>query len=110
MIAFCPLAQGLLTNRYLNGVPSDSRIAKGELNKEHCSEDKLAKVREIGKIAEARGVSIAQLALLWVLRDERVTSALIGASSPKQIIENAAIAKLEPLTSSEIMDIERILA
>lgn len=109
MIAFCPLAQGLLTNRYLNGVPSDSRIAKGELNKDHCSEDKLAKVREIGKIAEARGVSIAQLALLWVLRDERVTSALIGASSPKQIIENAAIAEMEPLTSSEIVEIERVL-
>jgi L-glyceraldehyde 3-phosphate reductase len=79
------------------------------LNKDHCSEDKLAKVREIGKIAEARGVSIAQLALLWVLRDERVTSALIGASSPKQIIENAAIAEMEPLTSSEIVEIERVL-
>ena len=110
MIAFCPLAQGLLTNRYLNGIPSDSRIAKGELNKEHCSEDKLAKVRELGKIAEARGVSMAQLALLWVLRDERVTSALIGASSPKQIIENATIAKLPALTAAEVLEIERILA
>ena len=97
-IAFCPLAQGLLTNRYLNGIPEGSRASKpwGFLKAERITEDVLAKVRALNDIAAKRGQSLAQMALAWVLRDSRVTSALIGASSVKQIEENvAALDKLE---------------
>jgi len=97
-IAFCPLAQGLLTTKYLNGIPEGSRASKpwGFLKAERITEDVLKQVRALNDIAAARGQSLAQMSLAWVLRDSRVTSALIGASSVKQIEENvAALDKLD---------------
>ena len=98
-IAFSALAQGLLTDKYLNGVPADSRINRpggGSLKAEHLSEQNLTHVRALNQIALERGQSLAQMATAWVLRDKRVTSALIGASRPTQIIELVgALNKLE---------------
>ena len=110
-IAFCPLAQGLLTNRYLNGIPEGSRASKpwGFLKAERITEDVLSKVRALNDIAAKRGQSLAQMALAWVLRDSRVTSALIGASSVKQVEENvAALDKLD-FDADELIDIADIL-
>ena len=101
VIAFTPLAQGLLTDKYLKGVPQDARVNKpggGSLLPSHLSEANLAHVRALNEIAQARGQSLAQLALAWTLRDPRVTSALIGASRPEQIIEN--VGALDNLTFS----------
>ncbi len=91
-IAFCPLQQGLLTNKYLNGIPTGSRASKawGFLKSEHITENELRKVTKLNEIATERGQSLAQMALAWVLRGGKVTSALIGASKPHQIIENVA--------------------
>lgn len=111
-IAFCPLAQGLLTDRYLNGIPADSRANKPDafLKKDDVMEDALSKVRALGEVARSRGQSIAQLALAWVLRDPRMTSALIGASRVEQIEQNvAALANLR-FSSSELARIDSILA
>ena len=98
-IAFSALAQGLLTNKYLNGIPEDARINRpggGSLKAEHLSEQNLKHVRGLNDIALARGQSLAQMATAWVLRDPRVTSALIGASHPAQITELVgALAKLQ---------------
>jgi L-glyceraldehyde 3-phosphate reductase len=97
-IAFCPLAQGLLTDRYLEGIPSDSRAAKphGFLKQKDISEGRLDQVRALSDLARERGQSLAQMALAWVLRDSRMTSALIGASKVEQIEQNvAAINNLE---------------
>jgi L-glyceraldehyde 3-phosphate reductase len=110
-IAFCPLAQGLLTNRYLNGIPSDSRVTKphGFLKKNDVSEKRLAQVRAINELAQSRGQSVAQLALAWVLRDSRMTSALIGASRVEQVEQNvAALANLR-FSSAELAKIASIL-
>jgi L-glyceraldehyde 3-phosphate reductase len=95
-IVFSPLAQGMLTDRYLDGIPADSRAAQnGSLSKQMLSEETLARIRALNEIAARRGQSLAQLALAWVLRDERVTSALIGASSVEQLETNlAALDKL----------------
>ena len=111
-IAFCPLAQGLLTDRYLNGIPSDSRANKRDafLKKNDVTEDALEKVRALSEVARSRGQSIAQLALAWVLRDPRMTSALIGASRVEQIEQNvAALANLR-FSSDELARIDGILA
>ena len=111
-IAFCPLQQGLLTNRYLAGIPADSRAAKpsGFLKPEAITKDKLAKIRKLNALAKTRGQSLAQMALAWVLREGKVTSALIGASKVSQIEENvAALANLE-FTAEELQKIDRILA
>jgi len=92
-IAFTALAQGLLTDKYLGGIPQDSRVHRpgGEsLLREHLSQENLARVRALDAIARARGQTLAQMALAWVLRDSRVTSTLIGASSPAQIRENVS--------------------
>src|SRR5471032_2180185 len=89
-IAFSALAQGLLTNKYLAGIPADARINRpggDSFQAEHLSERNLAHVRALNEIAEARGQTLAQMATAWVLRDERVTSALIGASRPQQIVD-----------------------
>ena len=96
-IAFTALAQGLLTNRYLDGVPADSRAAQGKsLSTEQISADNLARVRALNEIATGRGQTLAQLALAWVLRDARVTSTLIGASSVAQLEDNvAAVGNLQ---------------
>jgi L-glyceraldehyde 3-phosphate reductase len=87
-IAFSALAQGLLTDKYLNGVPADARINRpggGSFTQDHLSDQNLKHVRVLNEIAQARGQSLAQMATAWVLRDTRVTSALIGASKPSQI-------------------------
>jgi L-glyceraldehyde 3-phosphate reductase len=96
-IAFCPLAQGLLTSKYLGGIPEDSRAAKphGFLKRESVTEALLAKVRELDRIASGRGQTLAQMALAWVLRKPQMTSALIGASRVEQIEDNVgALANL----------------
>ena len=90
MIAFTTLAQGVLTDRYLKGVPEDSRVAQGKLPQDHLDESILKHVRALNEIAEKRGQKLAQMALAWILRDERVTSALIGASSVAQLEMNVA--------------------
>lgn len=110
-IPFSPLAQGLLTNKYINGIPEGSRIAdpKGFLQKEDLTEARLEQIRKLNAIAESRGQSLAQLALAWVLRREEVTSALVGISSIKQLEDNLkTLDKLE-LTEAEEADIEGIL-
>jgi L-glyceraldehyde 3-phosphate reductase len=107
-IVFSPLGQGLLTDRYLDGVPKDSRVRRGEAFDEHLlSEGNLARVRALNEIAARRGQSLAQLAIAWVLRDPRVSSALIGASSVPQLEQNvAALANLD-FSSEELAEIER---
>lgn len=110
-IAFCPLAQGMLTDRYLQGIPEDSRAAKphGFLKKNDIDEHRLTQIRALGAIAAARGQSLAQMALAWVLRDPRMTSALIGASRVQQIEQNvAALANLH-FTAEELARIDAIL-
>ncbi len=110
-IAFCPLAQGLLTDRYLQGIPADSRASKphGFLKKNDINEHRLGQVRALGAIASQRGQTLAQMALAWVLRDQRMTSALIGASRVEQIEQNvAALANLN-FSPGELADIDAIL-
>ncbi len=110
-IAFCPLAQGLLTDRYLSGIPGDSRASKphGFLKKNDVDEAHLAKVRALGAIATNRGQSLAQMALAWVLRDGRMTSALIGASRVEQIEQNVAALANLAFSKVELDRIDAIL-
>ena len=107
-IAFCPLAQGLLTNRYLDGVPADARAAKDPrfFKPADITDEKLAKVRRLDRLARTRGQSLAQMSLAWVLRDPAITSALIGASKTSQIEENlGALANLQ-FSRAELQEIE----
>jgi len=107
-IAFSPLAQGLLTAKYLGGVPEGSRASRNEsLSRDQLTDKTLAHVRALGAIAAARGQSLAQMAIAWVLRDERVTSALIGARSVAQLEENLAAADKTTFTSEEIAAIDK---
>jgi L-glyceraldehyde 3-phosphate reductase len=107
-IVFSPLGQGLLTDRYLDGVPEDSRVRRGEAFDEHLlSEENLARVRALNEIAARRGQSLAQLAIAWVLRDPRVSSALIGASSVPQLEQNIAALANRDFSSDEFAEIER---
>lgn len=109
IIAFTALAQGLLTARYLNGIPADARINKpggGSLPAAHLSAENLARVRALNEIAARRGQTLAQLALAWVLRDPRVTSTLIGASSPQQVSENVAALDNLAFTAEELAEID----
>ncbi len=112
IIAFSPLAQGLLTERYLGGIPDDSRIkTDGRFLKENSLTDELLKkLQNLNEIAHSRGQTLAQLALSWVLRDGEVTSVLIGASKASQIIENATIIHAPAFTEEELRDVEKILA
>jgi L-glyceraldehyde 3-phosphate reductase len=106
-IAFSPLAQGVLTTKYLGGVPAGSRAARnGSLSQEQLSERTLAHVRSLNEIAASRGQSLAQMAISWVLRDDRMTSALIGASSVGQLEENLAAASRSAFTAEEIKAID----
>jgi L-glyceraldehyde 3-phosphate reductase len=106
-IVFSPLAQGLLTAKYLGGIPEGSRASRNEsLARDQLSEKTMAHVRALGEIAAGRGQSLAQMAISWVLRDERVTSALIGASSVAQLEENLAAAGRTAFTSEEIAAID----
>jgi L-glyceraldehyde 3-phosphate reductase len=107
-IVFSPLAQGMLTDRYLAGVPSDSRLVRGNyMSRSMISEENLARVRALHVIATRRGQTLAQLALAWVLRDPRVTSALIGASSVAQLEQNVAALQRLELDRAELEEIER---
>jgi L-glyceraldehyde 3-phosphate reductase len=107
-IVFSPLAQGLLTNRYLDGVPEDSRIRIGNyLAEEMLSEENLARVRALNEIAQRRGQALAQMAIAWVLRDRRVTSALIGASSVAQLEDSVAAVGNLSFSAAEFAEIDR---
>jgi L-glyceraldehyde 3-phosphate reductase len=111
-IAFCPLAQGLLTNRYLDGIPEDARASKphGFLKKKDIDEHRLGQVRALNQLAVSRGQSLAQMALGWVLRDSRMTSALIGASRVEQIEQNVAALSNPKFSTEELRRIDEILA
>ncbi|MCX6955402.1 MAG: L-glyceraldehyde 3-phosphate reductase [Verrucomicrobia bacterium] len=111
-IPFCPLAQGLLTNRYLEGIPADARAAKshGFLKAAQITPTVLAKVRQLNTLAQARGQTLAQLALVWVLRNPVITTALIGASKVSQLEDNLAALKNPLLSPEETAAIEKILA
>jgi L-glyceraldehyde 3-phosphate reductase len=107
-IAFSPLAQGMLTDRYLDGIPADSRAARGtSLSPDLLTDDALRHVRALDEMAAARGQSLAQMALAWVLRDRRVTSALIGASSVEQLDANVASIEHLGFTDDELATIDR---
>lgn len=106
-IVFTALAQGLLTDRYLDGVPEDSRAARDDSTLTGLDDETLARVRSLNTIAEGRGQKLAQLALQWVLRDTRVTSAVIGASSVEQLDTNLDALAAPPLTQAELAEIDR---
>ncbi len=110
IIAFSPLAQGLLSDKYLHGVPEGSRIAKGSrsLNKTALTGDKLKKIQALDELAKKRGQTLAQMALSWVLKDDEVCSVLIGASTPEQIRENIGILDKISFTTEELNCIDDI--
>ena len=112
LICFAPLQGGLLTDRYLNGIPADSRAGHDPrfLKPDAITEDKLVKIRALNELAKNRGQKLSQMALQWVLRDEVVTSALIGASRPSQVIDNVQAAHGPAFTTDELAEIDRILA
>ena len=111
-IVFQPLAGGLLTGKYLNGIPADSRMKTDGrfLRPDSLTDETLSKIRALKEIADARGQKLHHLALQWVLRDSVVTSALIGASRPEQITDNLSILNAPPLTEEELRRIDEILA
>jgi L-glyceraldehyde 3-phosphate reductase len=107
-IAFSPLAQGLLTNRYLNGIPADSRVATGgAMDEGMLTEDNLSRVRSLNEIAQRRGQTLAQMALAWCLRDPRMTSVLIGASSVRQLDDNVAALDNLDFSADELAEIDK---
>ncbi len=107
-IAFSPLAQGMLTDKYLNGIPENSRAARpASLSPTLLTEEALARIRALNEIAQARGQSLAQLALAWTLRDARVTSALVGASSVEQLEQNIAALDKLAISPGELTEIDR---
>jgi L-glyceraldehyde 3-phosphate reductase len=106
-IAFSPLAQGMLTDKYLNGIPSGSRMAEdSSLSKDLLTEQNLTHIRALNEIAQRRGQSLAQLALAWIARDERVTSVLVGASSVKQLEQNIAALNNLEFSAQELAEID----
>ena len=110
LIAFSPLAQGLLTDRYLLGIPEDSRVRTDGrfLNEKSLTEEKLAKVKKLNEIALSRGQTLAQMALAWVYNRKAVTSVLVGASKPEQIIDNIGMLKNTEFTAEELKLIDSI--
>src|SRR5690348_5304726 len=107
-IAFSPLAQGMLTDRYLHGIPEGSRVSENSsFSAELLTDEAMEKVRALNEIASARGQSLAQMAIAWVLRDARVTSALVGASSVEQLEANVAAADCLGFTNDELAEIDR---
>ena len=111
-IAFSPLAQGILTDRYLTGViPEDSRAARGAfLKPEHLTPERLAGVRRLNDIAQSRGLTLARLAVAWILRHETMTSVLIGASRPSQVLDAVAATQAAPFDAATLAEIDRIVA
>ena len=110
VIIFSPLAQGLLTNRYINGIPNDSRIRTSGrfLKEEHLTEHRLNQIKELNKIAFERGETLAQMSLAWVLQTEGVTSVLVGASKPEQILDNIGALNSSPFTKEQLALIDKI--
>jgi len=110
-IAFCPLGQGLLTNRYLGGIPADARASRDPrfLRPENITEEKLTRIRALDGLARRRGQSLAQMSLAWVLRQPAITSALIGASKPQQIEENLGAIDNAAFSAEELAEIDRIV-
>jgi len=110
IIAFSPLAQGMLSDRYLDGVPADSRVQTSGrfLKSSDLTEERLSQIHALHEIAHRRGQTLAQMALAWVLRDGEVTSVLIGASKPEQIIENIAAMENTRFSAEELAEIDRI--
>ena len=109
-ISFSPLAQGLLTDRYLNGIPDDSRIAHGgHLKKEALTEAMLRRISALNDIAQRRGQSLAEMALAWILKDDYVTSVIVGASSTGQLEKNLKALQSPAFTSEELAEIEQII-
>jgi L-glyceraldehyde 3-phosphate reductase len=110
-IVFSPLAQGLLTDKYLQGIPTDSRAAKshGFLKQSDITEEKLGIIRKLNEIAARRGQTLAQMAIAWILRDKRVTSVLVGASKVEQILDNVAALNNLSFSSDELNTIDKIL-
>jgi L-glyceraldehyde 3-phosphate reductase len=110
-IPFSPLAQGLLTDRYLDGIPAGSRAAKphGFLKSEQVTDERIRKVRQLNELAQRRGQSLAQMALAWVLRDPRITTVLIGASSVAQLDQNLACLESRSFRADELTTIDSIL-
>jgi L-glyceraldehyde 3-phosphate reductase len=107
-ITFSPLAQGMLTDRYLDGIPEDSRAARGgSLSKDMLTEENLASIRALNEIAKERGQTLAQLALAWTLRDPRITSTLIGASSVAQLEDNVGALRRLDFSDDELAEIDR---
>lgn len=111
MIAFSPLAQGMLTNKYLHGIPDNSRAARstGHLQREQVTEDKINKIRLLNDLAARRDQTLAEMALAWLLKDDRVTSVLIGASSVEQLLDNLKALHNTDFTADEQSQIEHIL-
>ncbi|MBA6151542.1 L-glyceraldehyde 3-phosphate reductase [Gelidibacter maritimus] len=111
-IAFSPLSQGILTDKYLKGIPEDSRAGKDKryLKPEQLTTDKLEKVKQLNEIAETRGQSLAQMAIAWLLKDDRITSVLVGASSPEQVRENVKSIDNLKFSKEELTAIESILS
>ena len=110
-IPFSPLAQGLLTDKYLKGIPTDSRVAKGVgfLQESHLTPERHEQIRGLNDIAQARGQSLAQMALAWLLKDPRVTSVLIGASKPEQLTDSLRCLESAAFSPAELAGIEQIL-
>ena len=107
-IVFSPLAQGLLTSKYLDGIPDDSRVVRGNyFDRDLITDENLERIRALNAIAERRGQSLAQMAIAWVLRDPRVTSALIGASSVEQLEQNVAALERLDFADDELAEIDR---
>ncbi len=113
-IPFSPLSQGLLTNKYLNGIPEGSRASShrgnGAIDEEQVSKEKIYRVRQLNQLAEERGQKLAQMALAWILKDPRVTSVLIGVSKPEQVTDSLQCLKNYHFTQEELTRIEKILA
>mgnify|MGYP000934398604 CR=1 FL=1 len=112
-IPFSPLAQGVLTNKYLKGIPADSRASShrgnGAIEEDQVSEDKINKVRQLNDLAEARGQNLAQMALSWILKDPRITSVLIGASKPAQVLDSIGCLANYSFSEEELNKINNIL-
>jgi L-glyceraldehyde 3-phosphate reductase len=111
-IPFSPLAQGLLTDKYLTGIPSDSRVAKphGFLKEQQLTDQKLVAVKALNSLAGSRGQSLAQMALSWILKDPRVTSVLVGASKSEQLLDSLKCLDNVTFSSEELSSIEDILS